>query len=960
MIDYCRKSTARGESHDFQYRMITADDRIIWLRDIVTVISEAGQPQMLRGVTIDVTRQREIEHQLRSNDQHLQLMTSQMSSVFWSVDRELRFTSSLGAGLQRLGVKPNEVIGMTLDQYFHDDPAEADRSRRYHQSALEGNTVNFRSEWKGSVYECRIEPLRDESGEITCAIGLALDVTEGERAEQKLRESEARWQSIFEFAVDPIWEWDIANDRTILSPSWARLLGYDPDAFDPEQITWESVLHPDDRERVLTILQRYLSGEIPEYVAEYRIRTRTGEWRRVIGRGVVAARDENRRPLRMVGCVVDVTASRNLEQKLRNRIAGESLLTSISSDFVNIASDRLDEAIDNALQQVGKFAGADRAYLFLLSEDGKTLSNTNEWCAEGIEPRQDALQDIPVDEIPWWMNHLRDFKAINISDVDEMPDSAGRERELLNSHSIRSLLAVPMHFLGQLRGFLGYDRVRELHNEQAKTWSEEDASMLGAMGNVFISAIERRRVEQSIVEKERFLSTLLSNLPGWVYRCRNDREWTYEYSSDGIVDVLGFSSEAFTKDGGLAFNDLIHPDDREYVWRAVQEAVDTDHLFQLTYRVRAADGTERWVWEQGQAIKGADGRVLCIEGFVSDVTERKRAEDELRRQEREFHAIVRNTPDIISRFDRELRHVYVNPVVEHMTGHAPQSLLNKHVDELDWPKDVRDRLRGAIKVVMEQRREKVIEFDLNGPHGRIFLESRLVPEFDDEGHVESVLSIARNVTMRKRAELGLMRENETQRLLLRELDHRVRNNLASLAALIDITGRNATSITEFADSIRGRVQAMTAVHGLLSKGHWTSVSLHDLLESLIPADLFGRFELRGPNVRVRANQCTALGMVVQELVANSLKYGALHSADGTVQIHWTCEELDESPIALLCLGWNECGGPAITDINRPGLGTNLIQGLVRTELRGTVSLTYPATGARHTFQLELERDEADV
>jgi PAS domain S-box-containing protein len=957
-LSYCHACTLRSESHDFQYRMIAADGRIIWLRDIVTVIADSGKPKMLRGVMFDVTQQCEIEHELRAHDQRLSIISQQMPAVLWSVDRDLRFTSTLGIGLEDLGLKPNENAGVPLEEYFASDPSVCEAIMAHHRRALGGESVTYRCEWGGNSYECRLEPLRDSKGACTGVIGLALDITERERAERQLQESEQRWQSIFELAIYPIWDWDMIADRSIWSPSWARLLGYDPEEFDSDVITWESVLHPDDHPQVLAKLDKYLNGKSVEYVTEYRVRTRSGGWKWVIGRGVIAARDENGKPIRMIGCVVDMTERRALEDALRNRITGESLLATVSSQFVNIASERLDDAIDDALRRLGIYANADRTYIFLFSGDAKTFSNTHEWCAKGIEPQKHMLQDLPVESFPWWMEQLRDLRPIFIPNVDEMPQSAAFEQEVLREQSVRSLIVMPMHFLGRLKGFLGFDCVRERANGDRRQWSEEDASMLGAMGNVFINAIERRRIEQSIRENERFLSTLLSNLPGWVYRCGNDRSWTYEYGSEGIKEILGYSPEQFCEGGDLSFNDLIHPDDREYVWRDVQDAIREDQPFQLIYRARDCEGSEKWLWEQGRAIKDDDGNVICIEGFISDVTERKRAEDELRRQEREFHAIVHNTPDIISRFDRELNHIYVNPVVEPLTGYSREALLNRHLNELPWPDTQRKLWRDALQQVIRQRREKVIEFELDSPAGRIFLESRLVPEFSDDGTVESVLAIARNVTMRKRAEIGLLRANETQRLLLRELDHRVRNNLASLSALIDITGRNASSITEFADSIRGRVQAMTAVHGLLSKGHWSSVSLHDLLASLIPADLNKHFDMHGPDVLVGANQCTALGMVVQELIANSLKYGALQSSEGIVRVYWKCEEPAAVAITILSLRWTEEGGPAITTVNRPGLGTNLIQGLVRTEMRGKAKLNYPPEGARHEFQLELEITDA--
>jgi PAS domain S-box-containing protein len=798
-----------------------------------------------------------------------------------------------------------------------------------------------------------VQQLRDRIAQ------LESQLEDRERHEQEVRESEQRWQSMFESAVDPIWVWDVANDRTNFSPSWPKLLGYDPAQFDPNEITWDSLLHPDDRNRVWDALNRCLRGETPEYEAEYRIRDRRGKWRWIMDRGVVAARDPKGNPLRMIGCVVDVTERRHLEQVLRDRLATESLLAAISSRFVNITSDEIDTSINDSLRRIGQFTGADRAYVFLISEDGERFSNTHEWCAPGIRSEQATLQDLEVDQFEWWMHRLRQQRAIHIRDVSAMGERLSSLRQVLEAQSIRSLIVMPMSYAGRLRGFLGFDTVRMEEEGGRGGWTEEEASLLSAIGSVFINAIEQRNAEQAIRENERFLSTLLSNLPGWVYRCRNDRDWKYEFGSDGMRDVLGYPPEAFMDGGELCYNDLIHPDDRELVWQHVQEAIADDEPFQLVYRVRTAHDTEKWLWEQGRAIKDEEGRIICLEGFVSDITEQKRAEDELRRQERDFHVIVKNTPDIILRWTRHLRLVYVNPVVKSVTGHSPEALLNRHVDEMPWPAPQRGMLSQAIRSVIQHKREYVAEFEIAGSSGRLFLESRFVPEFDDDGEVESVLEISRNVTMRKRAELGLMRANETQRLLLRELDHRVRNNLASLAALIDITSRNATSIPEFAESIRGRVQAMTAVHGLLSKGHWSSVYLNELLRSLIPADLLSRFDLSGPEALVGANQCTALGMVVQELVANSLKYGALHSPEGSVAVHWNSHQEEDQSVITLNMSWQERGGPSVADVNKPGLGTSLILGLVRTELRGSASLRYPPDGATHEFRFELEQDQPD-
>lgn len=146
-------------------------------------------------------------------------------------------------------------------------------------------------------------------------LGIATEITQRKQMEEALRRSEEQVRQLFEAAVDPLWDWDVARDRTSFSPSWARMLGYEPDEFDPLVHVWEEMLHPDDRPRVMAALRDCLEERRPEYEAEYRVRTRHGELRWVLSRGKVVARDADGRPLRMVGSMSDITERRRAEER---------------------------------------------------------------------------------------------------------------------------------------------------------------------------------------------------------------------------------------------------------------------------------------------------------------------------------------------------------------------------------------------------------------------------------------------------------------------------------------------------------------------------------------------------------------------------------------------------------------------------------------------------------------------
>jgi PAS domain S-box-containing protein len=178
------------------------DGRVIWLeqRD-VPIHDENGDLVALEGIARDVTDRKRAEDELLEREARLELLTEQVPAVLWSTDRDLRFTSSTGTGLAALGLQANEVVGTTLYEYFGTDdptflPIAANRR------ALRGESLSYEVEWAGRVFESQVKPLRDARGEIEGVIGVAFDVTERKRTEQRLRESEERFRLLVDSVKD--------------------------------------------------------------------------------------------------------------------------------------------------------------------------------------------------------------------------------------------------------------------------------------------------------------------------------------------------------------------------------------------------------------------------------------------------------------------------------------------------------------------------------------------------------------------------------------------------------------------------------------------------------------------------------------------------------------------------------------------------------------------------------------
>ncbi|MCG8427038.1 MAG: PAS domain S-box protein [Chromatiales bacterium] len=135
--------------------------------------------------------------------------------------------------------------------------------------------------------------------------------------------------------------------------------------------------------------------------------------------------------------------------------------------------------------------------------------------------------------------------------------------------------------------------------------------------------------EEALKESRGTLDRLMSNLPGMAYRCRNDANWTMEFVSEGCKTLTGYSSEGLIGNRDCSYAELIHPEDQAIVWNQVQEALEKHTTFQLSYRIVTAQGSEKWVWEQGQGVFSDKGLLVALEGLMLDATERQQTQNAL-------------------------------------------------------------------------------------------------------------------------------------------------------------------------------------------------------------------------------------------------------------------------------------------------------------------------------------------
>jgi len=168
----------------------------------------------------------------------------------------------------------------------------------------------------------------------------------------------------------------------------------------------------------------------------------------------------------------------------------------------------------------------------------------------------------------------------------------------------------------------------------------QNGSFLGVMG-IIRDLSERNSMEKALQESERKAATLISNLPGFVYRCANDRNWTMQFISEGCLEITGYRAADLLDNIQLCYNDLVHPDYQEFLWQKWQDQLAKREAFEAEYPIITAGGDTHWVWERGRGVFSPEGQILFLEGFITDISERKRAEEVASRRKEEMGIFYR-------------------------------------------------------------------------------------------------------------------------------------------------------------------------------------------------------------------------------------------------------------------------------------------------------------------------------
>ena len=503
--------------------------------------------------------------------------------------------------------------------------------------------------------------------------------------------------------------------------------------------------------------------------------------------------------------------------------------------------------------------------------------------------------------------------------------------------AIEAAFAETGHWQGELT-HIGADG-RTLHVVSSWAVRRGEVGERDAIIEVNTDITELKRVEASLLDNEVELRLALDASAQGV--------WRWELG-DGSEDVeldarcrMLFGVAADACPNRETWANALAAADRAQAEAAMRRAIDpadpADDYVQ-EHRIQHPERGLVWVAAVGRTLFEADAaasagrRAVRIVGTIRDISEAKRAEEERRQASALVHTIIETAPGLVYAKDLRGRMLLANAAVLEMIGKS-WTQVDGRTDAGFLSDQVQaDAVMQNDRRIMRQGQTEKLEEVVSGADGRprVWFSTK-APMAGPDGEVIGLVGVSVDITEHRRAQDQL-------RLMLNELNHRVKNTLATVVALTAQTLRG--TVPDIRRKLESRLLALASAHDVLTREQWKGAELGDVVsQALLAFDGRnpGRFRVSGPAVALRPGAVLALAMGVHELATTALKYGALSVSTGRVDILWD-KTAGENP--MLQLSWTERGGPVVMPPAQRGFGTQLIERRLAQDLCGTAAIDF--------------------
>lgn len=839
-------------------------------------------------------------------------------------------------------------------------------------------------------------------------------------ANATLLESRHRVQSIFDAAIDPLWDWDVLTNESVTSPSWKRMLGY-ASTDDQQEFSWSSRVHPDDYPGTLALLNGCVEGTTDLYEAEYRLRTKTGDWIRVLSRGRAMKRDADGRALRMIGNMTDISSIMAAKEALAaSQERFKQIADNIDQVFWMMSTEPrrilyISPAFERIWGQNREELYNDRgAWLQSIHPDDRAMANQacNQWLAAGAKGSyEDVYRIVRPDGGVRWIHDrgssVRDENGKVYRVVGVAGDVTARirtEAALAESEELRRAM-IEQAAMGivqvELNGrfalanqrvcdILGYTeselRTRSIwdithpddvpRNQQLMdelvngvvpsftiekryvrgidrqaTWANVAVSLVrdeSGKPKYFIVVVEdisqRKLAELALRESEATNRALVAAVPDHLFRMSREGRYLAYHTTD--ESRLAVPPAEFL---GRLVSDVLPLPRAQECMSALQALFETGQPQTYEYEYPATNGHDRY-YEVRVVSCGPDEALLLVRDISArkqaeialqeSISDRLRSERLLQQAQSRLSAVLERMPDVVL-YDSHPDGKFISENVMNLLGYEAsrfvedRSLFGKlvHPEDADG---VETKMRELLDA--DQTRSLTLQFRVRRADGRqIWLEDRMVSHGTAKS-TRRVTGVLIDITERKGAE-------QRERLMVAELDHRVKNNLAAVLSLAEQSMRTTASSQEFYNVFVNRVRALARLHSALAVSHWEHIHLRPIVEqtlSAFHASDGSEVIIEGKDVVLPGRIGSPLALTLHELATNAVKHGSLSTLHGCLAVSWNIVE--EHGQRRLHIMWKESRGPTVVPPIRRGLGRDLIEGGLAHELGGEVKLSFPPEG----------------
>ena len=394
------------------------------------------------------------------------------------------------------------------------------------------------------------------------------------------------------------------------------------------------------------------------------------------------------------------------------------LILALSTNFIVLSPEDIDDGINDILKTIGLYAKADGSYVFTFSKDGNAIIKTHEWHNEGVQYQKKDSKSLKTFMVSWFINKIRELEVIHIPDVDILSPEIIKEIENLLLPEIKSLIALPLVSAYKAIGFLCLEMVNE-----KRIWQENIISLLKIVGELFANAIVQKQITKALKESEQKYRSIFENIVEGIFQITLDGKLLSVNPSFAIMH--GYNSpEEMLKDINELKQIFDEPEEFSKIKRILEEK---DFLKWYEIKSKKRDGSVFWTSMNVHTVRNDKDEILYFEGTLENINERKKVEEILDRERKTYSNILKNAPYGIILIDKKGNFQYVNPEFINITGYTLEEVptgriwFEKAFPDEDLRKDAiktwkeninikKGNLEKIYRIVCKNKEVKEIEF----------------------------------------------------------------------------------------------------------------------------------------------------------------------------------------------------------------------------------------------------------